>query len=94
MSEMWMVRGENRYRIVMIDREVITLSNRFGAEFEVGISALVENGYRLECEGVAPCKGLAPGNGADVPHWWQEAGGWVARKPQATSSVWDTLFNF
>ena len=82
MSETWMIRGENRYQVVMVDRDTVTLSNRFGAEFEVGISALVENGYRLECED------------ADVPRWWQEAGGWVARKPQATSSVWDALFNF
>ena len=61
---MWIVRGENRYRVVVVDRDVLTLSNRYGAEFEVDIAALVANGYRLECE-----------QGDAIPVWWLDVQG-------------------
>ncbi|MCR1347308.1 hypothetical protein NRY68_16280 [Acidithiobacillus ferrooxidans] len=64
---MQMVRAENRYQVVRVDRGVVTLSNRYGAEFEVDIAALVVNGYRLECE-----------LDAAIPVWWLDARGDVA----------------
>ena len=68
---MWVVRGENRYQVVMVDREDVTLANRYGAEFAVDVAALVANGYVLECEPEV-----------DVPVWWLDAQGDVHGKQQ------------
>ena len=75
---MWMIRAENRYQVVQVDRGVVTLSNRYGAEFEVEIAALVENGYRLECE-----------LDAVIPDWWLHAQGDVIpqSKPETEPEV-------
>ncbi|UBU63548.1 hypothetical protein LDB30_06025 [Acidithiobacillus ferrooxidans] len=67
---MWMIRAENRYQVVRVDREVVTLSNRYGAEFDVEIAAVVASGYRLECEDAA------------IPVWWLDARGDVAPQPK------------
>ncbi|MBU2773378.1 hypothetical protein HMI48_05500 [Acidithiobacillus ferrooxidans] len=71
---MWMIRAENRYQVVRVDRDMVTLSNRYGAEFEVEMAALVENGYRLECE-----------LDAVIPDWWLHAQGDVI--PQSKPEV-------
>ena len=75
---MWMIRAENRYQVLRVDRGVVTLSNRYGAEFEVAITDLVVNGYRLECE-----------QGADIPVWWRDAQGDVVpqSKPEPKPEV-------
>ena len=82
---MWMIRAETRYQVVMVDREVVILSNRYGAEFEVDIAALVANGYRLECE-----------QGAAIPVWWLDARGEVEpqSKPEAIKEDVFALFDF
>ena len=73
---MWMIRAENRYQVVRVDRNMVTLSNHYGAEFEVEIAALVVNGYRMECE-------------AAIPDWWLHAQGDVIpqSKPETEPEV-------
>ncbi len=75
---MWMIRAENRYQVVRVDQNMVTLSNRYGAEFEVEMAALVENGYRLECE-----------LDAVIPDWWLHAQGDVIpqSKPETEPEV-------
>lgn len=75
---MWMIRAKNRYQVVRVDRGVVTLSNRYGAEFEVETAALVANGYRLECD-----------LDTAISVWWLDARGVVApqSKPEPPVDV-------